>query len=224
MCQENNENYRLMRLCSTLTRPEHASSTPRKSRNCCGWVSSARCHNSKKCNKQYKSLFLRECMSGGSTSWNAKPKYCNLNKATCTTFFSTIGKNTGSLVDVVICEPRVNKTVFQRMHSQWFSKMNNISDLTTFIASELVRAQWLLIINLAGLKSQYIPLNWTGLLELKRPPLFEPKVMVNSLLVGLSHDKYLIDLVFSVITVSYRTLFFLFFFLLEYLNHIVVGP
>ena len=44
MCQENNENYRLMRLCSILTRPEHASSTPRKSRNCCGWVSLARCH------------------------------------------------------------------------------------------------------------------------------------------------------------------------------------
>ena len=91
-------------------------------------------------------------------------------------------------------------------------KMNNISDLTTFTASELVRAPWLLIINLAGLKSQYIPLNWTSLLELKRPPLFEPKVMVNSLLVGLSHVKYLINLVFSVITVSYRTLFFSFFF------------
>lgn len=91
-------------------------------------------------------------------------------------------------------------------------KMNNISDLTTFTASELVRAPWLLIINLTGLKSQYIPLNWTSLLELKRPPLFEPKVMVNSLLVGLSHVKYLINLVFSVITVSYRTLFFSFFF------------
>ena len=106
--------------------------------------------SSKKCNKQYKSLFLRECMPGGRTSWNAKPKYCNLNKATCTTFLSTMGKNTGSLVDVVI--------------------YIIISDLTTFTASELVRAPWLLTINLAGLKSQYIPLKLNKFVGIETSP------------------------------------------------------
>ena len=46
--------------------------------------------------------------------------------------------------------------------------MNIMSDLTTFIVSQFVRALWL--INLAGLKLQYIPLKWTSLFKLKPSP------------------------------------------------------
>ena len=115
-----------------------------------------------------------------------------MNEATCTTWLSTIDKNTESLVDVAIREPRVNKirlsekaftVIFKkenyvgsnniycisiimcamidnfsrplknhgtyRKHSQWFSKRKIMSDLTTFIVSQLLCALWLII--LAGL-------------------------------------------------------------------------
>ena len=45
--------------------------------------------------------------------------------------------------------------------------------------------------------------------------------MVNNLLIAISHDKYLTNLVFLVSNISYRTLLF---FLLGFMTIFVLGP
>ena len=65
-------------------------------------------------------------------------------------------KNTESLIDVAIREPRVNKIrLSEKAFTVIFKKEHYVGSNNIYL-SQLVCALWL--INLAGLKSRYIPL------------------------------------------------------------------